>query len=401
MEVFVARHPIFDTQTRVYGYELEYRSDFERYYDALAANKATVDFMAFVNFSELSDGKPGLVHFSKNLVLKGFPTLFPSDSSIVDVPADMEPDEEITTLCKALRASGYSLAVSGVHPDRLASPLLEFANLARVDFRTTSAQEQAGVCGALRERGIATIAQGVATPDEFGTAVTSGYRLFQGDFFAKPVTREDNTIPANKMVYLKVLQEINRPELSYDDIAALVEKDVSMAYQLLRFMNSAWFGLRYEIRSVKHALVMLGPDEIRRWVSLVAVRNTGDDKPEELLLRGLTRARAAEQIAPLVRMDDRAPELFMMGLFSVIDALTDTPMPIVLKDLPLGTDITGALLGGGGGGAFRIVYDTILSYESGDWDLFAFSAAALKLKEPLVPPLFREARNWAKNALQN
>jgi EAL and modified HD-GYP domain-containing signal transduction protein len=238
----------------------------------------------------------------------------------------------------------------------------------------------------------------VETIAEFNEAISAGYSFFHGEFFSKPQVDPNKEIAANKLTYMQLIREVNSPALSYPEIAALVEQDVSMTYKLLKFMNSAWFGLKFEIRSVRHALVLLGPKEIKRWVSLVAVRNAGDDKPDELLLRSLTRAKAAEQVGALVEMKKEASELFLMGMFSVIDALTDKPMEDVLAELPLKEDIKDALLGGEG--TYRNVFDVILSYEQGDWELFSSSAAALQIDEGAVPEIFRTSLKWASHALQ-
>ena len=397
MEVFVAKHPIFDGKKEVYGYELSFRSGFDTYYQALEDDKSSVDLMAFVNFGELTDGKKGFVNFSRDLVLIEFPILFPGDSTIAGIPIASD-DGPLLDRCRDLTAYGYTLAVNNFDPQLLDHPLMEMARIAAVDFTTTPADRREGIRKQLGEREIEALARNVETGEEFDEALSWGYDYFHGEFFSKPAVRTDKEIAANKLTYLQLLREVNGAALSYDEIAALVEQDVALTYKLLRFMNSAWFGLKFEVNSVRHALVLLGPKEIKRWVSLVAVRSTGDDKPEELLVRSLTRAKASEQIAMLADMEKTASEMFLMGMFSVMDALTDKPMEEILEKLPLKEDIKLALLGGEG--TFRTVFDTVVSYEQGDWETFSTSAAALKLAEDKIPEVFRISSKWATEALQ-
>jgi len=398
MEVFVARHPVFDAQKEVYGYELDFRSGFDSYYEALESDTSSLDLMAFVNFAELTDGKKGFISFPRNLLLMDFPVLFGSESMITCVPAEVDDDEEILSRCRSLKEFGYPVAIDDFTIAHLEGPLLELADMVRIDFAATTPEQREAIRQQLAAGPVQAVARNVETADEFDQAARWGYSYFHGEFFTKPVVRVDEEISANKLTYLQLLREVNNPALSYDEIAALVEQDVALTYKLLRFMNSAWFGLKFEVSSVKHALVLLGPKEIRRWVSLVAVRSTGDDKPLELLVRSLARAKAAEQIGLAVQMEKEASELFLMGMFSLMDALADKPMKEVLEKLPLKEDIKAALLGGTG--AYRNVHQAVVSYEQGQWDRFAAAAEALKLDEQQVPELMRKSTVWARQALQ-
>ncbi|MGB2820222.1 MAG: HDOD domain-containing protein [Phycisphaerae bacterium] len=398
MEVFVARQPVFNGQKEVYGYQLSFRSRFESYYRALEANKSDADLMAFVNFGELTVGKKGFVNFSRDLLLMEFPILFPNDATVAMIPGGINSDEDALARCRELKQYGYTLAINDFGSQLLDSPFLDVADIAVVDFAKTPADERQVICEGLSDRRIAVLAGNVETAEDFDQAASWGYSYFQGEFFARPIVRPDQEIAANKLTYLQLLREVNSAALSYDDIASLVEQDVALTYKLLRFMNSAWFGLKFEVNSVRHALVLLGPKEIKRWVSLVAVRSTGDDKPEELLVRSLTRAKASEQIGILADMESQASELFLMGMFSVMDALADKPMGEVLEKLPLTEDIKNALLGTTG--TFRDVYEAVLCYERGDWEDLSAAVAALKLDEEKVPELFRESLKWATDALK-
>ena len=236
------------------------------------------------------------------------------------------------------------------------------------------------------------------SPGLFEQAREAGCALFEGDFFTKPILNPDREVPASKLTYLQLLNEVHRPELSFEEMEDLIKRDVGLTYKLLRFMNSVWFGLSYEVNSVRHALVLLGPEEVRQWVSLLTVRDMGDDKPRELLLRSLSRAKLAETLAEVMRQRQMAPELFLLGMFSVIDALTDTPMSQVLENLPINDRVKNALVGVPGG-THRQLFEMILAYERADWETFDARAAALRIDPRRVPPAVQEALRWANEAL--
>ena len=400
MDVFVARQPIFDREKVVHAYELLFRSGFENYYNALDDDKATVDVIAnsffVIGFDQLTDGRRAFINFTRNLLTRRVATLLPQEAVTVEILEDVEPDGEMVNICKDLKESGYTVAMDDFVSKDVGNPLVEFADIVKVDFMGTEPAERKALCERLSATGVKPLAEKVETEDEFLDAVKWGYEYFQGYFFSKPVIRTGKRLAGNKLTYLQVLYEVNQPGISYDELEKLIKQDLSLTYQLLRFMNSAWFGFRSEIKSIRHALVLLGPKEIKKWFSLIALTNMATDKPEELILRAVARAKVAEGIAPLIDMKEHRSELFLLGMFSLIDAVTDTPMDEIMEKLPLDQQVKQALLGEEC--VFKTVYDTILSYERGEWDPFAECAQKLKLEEAAMAGLVTESQQWASQA---
>ncbi len=397
MEVFSTRQPIFDRDKKVYGYELLFRSGFEDYYNSLGVQHDSLDLMAFVNFGELADGKKGLATFTRNLLLRDLPAVLPKETVLVGISADIGADQEAIGACERLAAAEYELVLDDLPTDGLDSPLVALAGIVRVDFRGTSPEQAREICRRLGQRGIVALARKVDSTDEFDRALDAGFGYFQGNFFTKPVISDSNDLAGNELSYARLLCEVNRPELSLEDLASIIRGDPLMTFHLLKFINSAWFGVRCVVNSVQHALVLIGPKETRRWASMLVIRNMGQDKPPELLLRSLIRAKVAEMIAPLAKMRQHTPELFLLGLFSSIDAMLNRSLEELLKNLPIDEKIKVALLGQAG--PFRNVLDLILCYEAGDWDNLACCAQRLGLDEQALPPQFTQAMKWANKTL--
>jgi c-di-GMP-related signal transduction protein len=400
MDVFVARQPIFDREKVVHAYELLFRSGFENYYNALDADKATVDVIAnsffVIGFDQLTDGRRAFINFTRNLLTKRVAALLPQQAVTVEILEDVEPDGEMVGICKDLKELGYTVAMDDFVSKDVGNPLVEYADIVKVDFMGTEPAERKALCETLTARGVKPLAEKVETEEEFLQALEWGYDYFQGYFFSKPAIKSGKRLAGNKLTYLQVLYEVNQPGISYDELEGLIKQDLSLTYQLLRFMNSAWFGFRSEIKSIRHALVLLGPKEIKKWFSLIALANMAGDKPEELILRAVARAKIAEGIAPLIGMKEHRSELFLLGMFSLIDALTDTPMAEIMEKLPLDQQVKKALLGEEC--TFKTVYDTILSYERGEWDPFTANAEKLNLKEGAMPDLVTQSQQWATQA---
>jgi len=398
--VFVARQPIFHRAKNVHGYELLFRSGRENRFDGTDGDACTLDVIAnsfaTIGLDVLTAGHRGFINFTRNLLLQDVASLLPPDQVTVEVLENIEADDEVTAACRRLKDAGYALALDDFVLTDPNHPLLDLADIVKIDFMATPQEEQKRVADFLNGRKIKALAEKVETDEDFRRAEEDGYTYFQGYFFARPSIHEGKEVSASKLARLRLLEQVNRPEIAVDDVEEIISQDVALTYKLLRFINSAWFGLRHKISSIRHALVWLGPKEVRKWFALVSLRDMGTDKPNELFLQALTRAKMAEGIAPAARMQEDAPELFLMGMFSLMDAVLDMPMSQVLTKLPLDEQIKTALLGGSC--PFRWVYDLIAAYERGNWEGFAGQAAHLKLDEDVVPPVFNESITWANQA---
>lgn len=182
------------------------------------------------------------------------------------------------------------------------------------------------------------------------------------------------------------------------EIERLIKRETSLCYKLLRYLNSASFYFTSEITSIRHALSLLGLKEVRKWASLVVLATMGEDKPSVLVVTAMVRARFCEALAPWVGLGQRAPELFLMGLFSVMDAIMERPLAAILQELPLSSDVKEGLLEGKN--RFGYVYKLVAAYERGDWHKTAQVAATLKLNEPSIVEAYVQAVCWAQEIFQ-
>jgi len=398
--VFTARQPIFDRGKQVYGYELLFRSGLENRYTAADPDVSTLDVIANslvdIGLDELTGHRRGFINFTRSLLLQNVAELLPPDLVGIEILESIAPDEEILAACRRAKGAGYVIALDDFVLTDLSNPLLDLADIVKIDFMATTPEERARIADTLSQRKIKALAEKVETEEEFREAADAGYAYFQGYFFSKPTVQTGHALAGNKLSYMRLMEEVSRPELSLDDLEAIIKQDLSLTYKLLRFINSAWFGLRYKIASVKHALTWLGSKEIRTWIYLVCLRDMGADKPTELFLRAMTRAKMGEGVAPPLGMKDKAPELFLMGMFSLIDAVLNTPMEQILDKLPLTDSVKTALAGKPS--PFREVHDVITCYERGDWNTFAAHAGQLRLDTGLVPGIFKQSLKWANAA---
>jgi c-di-GMP-related signal transduction protein len=398
--VFATTQPIFDRLTNVYGYDMDFRSGFEAEFAAATERGGGgIDFWRVLGFDVVLGLGRAHVTFPRDLLLQTVPVLFPPDTVVVGVPGDVRGDGELIGACRQLKDVGYELELLDFAPDQIDSPFLDFGDIVRVRTATGRHDEQAALCEEITRRGVRPLASEVATQAQYQEAHEAGFWYFQGDFFRRPVLASDKELPSQKAHYLSLLKEVNKPELAYDELENIIKLDVAMTYRLLRFINSAWYGLKQTVSSIRHALVLLGPSEVRVWASMLLLRELGEDAPKELFRRCLIRAKMAEGIAPLVAMDRQAQELFLMGMFSLAEALTNVPLARVLEGLPLSQDVKIALLAQGG--PFGPVYEVVEQYDQGNWQRLSETAAALDLDENALPALFGSAIQWADKAVSS
>ena len=201
---------------------------------------------------------------------------------------------------------------------------------------------------------------------------------------------QGNRIEANRMVLMDLLGALNDPAVEVAELQDRISLDVGLSLRLLRYLNSAYFGLRQPVRSIAQAVTMLGTDRLRRWAMLTLFASV-QDKPSELTIVALIRARFCELVA--AQGDHlNADDAFTSGLFSVIDALLDAPIADALGSIPLAPDIRSALVLHDG--VLGSMLDCLLALESGDFE----RAEAIL---PGTGANYRAAIEWADDAAQS
>ncbi len=397
MNRFLARQPIFDCREKVVAYELLFRSAGSTDYTAVDHDAATINvlFNAFLLFGidKITNSKPAFINFTRNILRQAIDTCLPVQSIVIEILEDIEPDEEVITICKQLKQRGYVIALDDfVFSDKYRD-LIELADIIKIDFLTTSVRERQAVISRIRNPRIDFLAEKVETRRDFEQAVIWGYSYFQGYFFSKPETLSEKDLPSYNLQYHRILQEIQKPNLDFNRLEEIIKNDISFFYKLLKYINSVHFGLKSPVSSVRQALVLLGQRQIEQWVTLLIMRDLSQEKPEEVMTVSVMRAKFGELLAQKMNKPELASQAFLMGLFSLIDCLLHRPLPTILQELPIADAVKQALLG-----ADTILGDIlslILAYEKGDWHTAFFYAGNCSIPNKTLPGLYLQALNDA------
>ena len=402
MEHFIARQPIFDTHRRVYAYELLFRSGLKNYFDSDNQDQAAASVIAnsnlLFNLTDMTGSTRAFINCTRRVLLEGLMTTLPRQQAVVEILEDIEPDEQLIKACRSLKEQGYTLALDDFVYHQNFEPLIELADIIKVDFLLSSPEQQQQLARMMIPRGIKMLAEKVETHETYEQARDMGYQLFQGYFFAKPVIVSRKDIPTNKIQFLRILKDVHAPEVDFKKLAQLIQSEVSLSYKLLKLINSAAFALRHRVTSILQALSLLGLREIRSWVSLLSISSMADDKPAELVVSSLIRARLCEQLAQPCKMGDRKSDLFLMGLFSLLDVIMSRPIEEILEEITVEDDIIEALTGTPG--PMRDLLELVIAMEKGQWEDVSTLAGKLQIEEVPLSQAYLDALKWAQDIYQ-
>ncbi len=391
---YVARQPIFDREENVFGYELLFRDGLENAFsgDTDEASRATLDRSLLMGLDILCDGRRAFVNCTRDTLIKGLVTLLPSTTTVVEILETVPADPDVIAACRSLKEAGYMIALDDYVADDPREALAEIADIIKVEMQLTTGPQRAEIMkryGPWRTR---MLAEKIETQGDFIHARDQGFVYFQGFFFRRPEMMNTRDMPANRLNYLRMLQEVSRPELDRNGLEKLIKAEASICYRLLRYLNSPMFGFKSEIHSVRHAISMLGERDVRRWVRLVAAVAAGQEKTSDLVLSALVRGRFGELLAPKVPHGES--DLFLLGLLSLIDAMLEMPMAEVLERVPLDHETKAVLIGQPS--ILRPVFQLMLAHESGEWQAASSLCQSLHLESEEVASDYWQAQQWAR-----
>ncbi len=341
---FVPRQPILDRSQKIFGYELLFRNGIEDYFhaDPELAARSTLDSSLLFGLNTLCHHTRAFVNCTGEVLLEDLVTLLPPSQTVVEVLETVEPEDRVISACKRLKEAGYLIALDDFAPKDPRITLTKFADFIKVDIRATRPEERAGMLRRFGSVNCKMLAEKLETPHEFYEAKKMGFAYFQGYFFCKPELVIGREVPANRLHHLRLLEMVSHPEIDAHELEKLLKQEASICYRLLRYLNSPVFGFSLEIKSVRHAMAILGEREMRRWIRLVVTIGAAEQCCNELVLMGLTRARFCELLSERLRLTN---DLFLMGLLSIMDAILEVDMATLLDQIPVDRETKEVLLG--------------------------------------------------------
>ncbi len=365
-DILVGRQQILDTKLDIYAYEILFRgTDFDlsqQEQAASATNQVITDTLLEIGLNEIVGSALAFINFTTQNLLEKTPLHLPKDRIVIEVLENVTITQQIIDHIRDFSRKGYKIALDDfiLTPEWL--PLLEFADIIKLDIMAMPLSETLQAIEKLKPYNLKLLAEKVETLEEYETLKKAGCELFQGFFFSKPNLVSGKRLGINQNASLKLMSIVNQADIGFDELTEVISQDIGLSYKLLHYINSAFFSLPVKIETIHHALTYLGMTEVKRWINILTLTSLSE-KPLALIQNLLVRAKMCELLAPFYQ---QIPEhMFLMGMLSSIDSLLDIPLDEALAQLPLAEDIKQAILYKQGIAGDILTY--ILYYER--WEL--------------------------------
>tara|TARA_Y100001956_G_scaffold82613_1_gene104346 strand:+ start:11099 stop:12337 length:1239 start_codon:yes stop_codon:yes gene_type:complete len=401
-DTYVARQPIFNAKRQTLGYELLFRDGEKNAYPShIESNRATYRLIV-ENFLSLGtnptiDTSRCFINFPQESLLRGLPMVLPKDKVVIEVLETCTPNDELYLAIKKLSQAGYLIALDDFVYSPAWERFLPFVQIVKLDIMAMGLD---AACEMVKERlgkGVKRkfLAERVETEEEFLTARSAGFSFFQGYFFGKPEVTRKGYLSPEQLIAMELFKEVCQPEVDFVKVEKIVAKDVSLSYQLLRFVNTMSDRLEVSISSFRQALIYLGQDKLKIFVSLAVASFISSKKPKELYSLSLQRAQFCLLMANDNPFDQYRDQAFLIGLFSMLDALLDVSLDDLVGQLPLCSSIKLALLERQG--PYGLLLRLEECYERADWYGIKDACQQLNISIEDVMPKISQAQRWSQD----
>lgn len=395
---YVARQPIFNRKKHTLGYELLFRDGDNNAYPAhIESNRATyrliVENFLSVGLNPSIPSSRCFINFPYQSLLRRLPQSLPKDKVVIEILETCPPTPELLEAVKDLYKQGYMIALDDFTSTPEWEAFLKYTHIVKLDIMQMGLDAACELVQRHQGKKYSFLAERVETEEEFQRAKQAGFKFFQGYFFSKPEMVKTKYISPEHVIAMELFQEVCKPNVDFKRVESIVAKDVALSYKLLRFVNTMSPRLEVSISSFRQALVYLGQDNLKMFVSLAVASYVSDKKPKELYSLSLQRAQFCQRMSRYQPFEGHTEQAFMIGLFSLLDALLDLSLEHLVEQLPLCKIIKLALLRREGPYGQLLALEE--SFEHADWRQIEEHCNTLGLSVEQVKAELAEAQRWS------
>ena len=396
MFTYIARQAILNKNKDLYAYELLFRDGENNCFPDISPDEATskilTDSHLDLGLEDISAGRPVFINFHQETLQHRFPTSLDPKKVVIEAVGTVNPTAELVQACIDIKELGYTLALDDHDFDPKWDVLLPFTDIIKVDIVECDEQTLIDNIGKYVDSKIKLVAKKIETMQEFEKYRDMGFDYFQGYFFARPQIIKQKKLPTSKLSLIELIGVSSAEKFDLDKVNNIIERDVSLSYKLLRFINNALANKSNKISGLRHALNYMGQLEVKKFIALLALANLGDNKPVELIHLSLVRAKFCELIGQAKSLSNNPPIGFLVGLFSLLDVLLDQPMQGIVENLPIEKDLKAALCGEIN--ELRLFLALIRAFEVGYWNGVSNISKQLSLDLKMTQAFYNESLKW-------
>ena len=397
MDIFIARQGIYDKNGKVVAYELLYRNSMKNSYNPLVEDDVStykvIEYISSFGLDILTNKKRAFVNFSEALIMKDIATLLPKENVVIEVLETVNPSEEIINKLLSLKDLGYYIALDDVVEVEHIVKFIGVIDIVKVDFRLATSEARKKIAYICNKYNIDMLAEKVETSEELNEAKELGYIYFQGYYYSKPSIFLGKDIAVKNTSIFMLLVELIKENYDIDKVEYIMKTDVALTYKFLKFINSSYFNFLQEIKSIRQAIILIGREELRKWLSILTVvemSSINSGYANSIIIR----AKFCEEISNIIS-SNYAPQAFMVGLFSNMHQMIEKNIDYVVKELPLNSEIKNALLGEQN--VLKDILDLALAYENVDSDKITEMRKKMSINEDLLWRIYSKSIERCSN----
>lgn len=394
--VLMVRQPIFNDKLKIVAYQLRYKQSEQAEHSLFDSDSEGSNLLINTFTSLCQDGKLGrvplLLPFPNHMLSDDEPLVLPQRGLVIEISPDIEVTDTVINHVKELRKNGYRIALDGfaLQPNLL--PLVKLVNIVKVDFSQVGKKKIEPLVKMLLKAGITPLAENLDDFEALRFCQAAGFKLYQGKFISRPSKVLGREVPGNSAALLRLLSQLQRNDITPQEIEELIIMDAKLSFKVLRVVNSAAYQLKNPITSMHQAIVLLGHNQLRKWATLITLASS-DDKPEELSRNFLARGRMCELVAQSGGMGQEE-SAFMVGMISQLDILLDVEMDTLLEQIPLEDEIKEAI--SSYRGPLGDLLKAVVAFEESDW----LEVEKFQLGKEFFDVAYRHSLQWADHALE-
>ena len=364
-DIYVGRQPIYNRNLGVYGYELLFRSGVKNAanVEQLSADGATsttiINSFLEIGLDKLVGKGFAFINLTEQFFLDSEALPISPKQVVLEILEDIPITVKLIKAVERLKAQGFTVALDDYIYNPAHKPIVVLADIIKIDIMQLDRKTLIEHVKILKKFKATLLAEKVETIEEYEFCQDLGFDYFQGYFLSKPRIIKSKALPTNKLAVMNLLSVLNDPKADVEDLEEAISFDVSMSYKILKLINSPFFGFRSDVKSIKHAVVILGRNQLRSWASMVAMSKL-EDRPSEMIHLAMTRGKMCELLAEKANLKP-LESFFTAGLFSALDILMEREISELIQPLPLSKEVIGALLNRSGSMGEAI--NCALSYE--------------------------------------
>lgn len=403
--VFVARQPIFDRLDSVWAYELLYRNrEFPNSAGAINdPDQATLEVISHgfsLAVTASPKKKPLFINFPENLILEKSAFALPSDLCVVEILETVNPTQDIIDACHELKNNGYRIALDDYFGQPGFEEIIRIADFIKVDILKLSPLEIRNLVKDLSKNNAKILAEKIEHYTIYKLCKKIGFDFFQGFFFCVPQVITGSKPSSAQVSRLNMIKDLCVDNVDLSDLSGIIKKDASLSYRLLNFINSAFFGFRKEISSIHQAVTLLGIRQTKQWLRVNILSDMNETPMDsELTFMAALRGKFLEIASEIHTQPPFPPEsMFLLGLFSLLDALIGRPMDEILEKLPIEEKMKNILINPNQS-PHGLWLGLIKAQEKGQWNKVIPIINKLQLDPLETSNAYNASVEWVKTSL--